>query len=265
MRFFDRKRNRLVYIEKKATPEFWDTQWQDEKLKTTILRGATERFIFPTTKKYLPLGSKILEGGCGKGQFVHSLQSRGYNAHGIDFASETVTKINSLLPELHITYGDVRHIDCPDAFYDGYWSLGVIEHFYEGYESILTEMSRVIRSGGYLFLTFPHMSLLRKIKVFLKLYPLFNEKEQALENFYQFALDRNLVIKDLEDNGFELVKKKGFEGFKGLKDELPGPLKNILQKVYNNHSLPSQIFGYALSHLFAPFAGHSNLLVLRKK
>ena len=126
-------------------------------------------------------------------------------------------------------------------------------------------MSRVIRSGGYLFLTFPHMSLLRKIKVFLKLYPLFNEKEQALENFYQFALDRNLVIKDLEDNGFELVKKKGFEGFKGLKDELPGPLKNILQKVYNNHSLPSQIFGYALSHLFAPFAGHSNLLVLRKK
>ena len=136
MRYYDKENRRLVYIEENATPEFWDRQWKDEKLKQSILAGAKEHFVFPITKRYLKTGSKILEGGCGKGQFVYSLHTRGYDAHGVDFAEKTVEKIRALVPELKIHLGDVRKLEFPDASFDGYWSLGVIEHFPEGYDAI---------------------------------------------------------------------------------------------------------------------------------
>ena len=42
-----------------------------------------------------------------------------------------------------------------------------IEHFIDGYDAILSEMYRVIKEGGYLFLTVPSMSIIRKVKAAL--------------------------------------------------------------------------------------------------
>ena len=175
MRYYDTENRRLVYIEQRATPEFWDRQWEDEKLKKSILAGIKERFVFPTTKHYLKLGAKILEGGCGKGHFVYSLYARGYDAYGVDFAEKTVKRVNTLIPELKIRLGDVRQLEFPDATFHGYWSLGVIEHFPEGYDPIAKEMLRVLKPGGYLFLTFPYMSPLRRLKTYFGAYPLFDK------------------------------------------------------------------------------------------
>ena len=63
-------------------------------------------------------------------------------------------------PELHPVLGDVRNLPLEDDSVDGYWSLGVIEHLYDGYGDIFREMYRVIRRDGYLFLTFSHMERL---------------------------------------------------------------------------------------------------------
>lgn len=264
MRYYDHTLGQLVYIEERATPDFWDRQWEDEKLKKSILAGGQERFVFHNARKYLSPGTKILEGGCGKGQYVYSLQSRGYDAYGVDFADRTVKKVNALLPELKITFGDVRKLSFPDNTFDGYWSLGVIEHFPEGYGAIAQEMYRVLKPGGYLFLTFPYMSPLRRLKAFLGAYPLFKQDTFDREHFYQFALSADRTIQHFQTAGFELVAKKPYEGFKGLKDE-SGVLKPFFQAVYNNKSLPSQAICYLLSVLFAPVAGHAVLLILRKK
>ncbi len=264
MRYYDQEHRRLVYIKENATPEFWDRQWEDEKLKKSIIAGAKERFVYPITKKFLSPGSKVLEGGCGKGQFVYSLHARGYEAHGVDFAPKTVEKITSLIPELKIHLGDVRKLDLPDESFDGYWSLGVIEHFPEGYEAIGREMHRVLRTGGYLFLTFPYMSPLRRLKALLGLYPKHDPAKFDREHFYQFALSSESVIRNFTNWGFELVWKKPYEGFKGFKDET-GPLKPFFQAIYNNKSFLAQGIAFILSTLLAPISGHTILLVLRKK
>ncbi len=264
MRYYDREHDQLVYIEERATPEFWDRQWEDEQLKKSILAGAKEHFVSGITKEYLKRGARILEGGCGKGQYVYSLVSKGYLAQGVDFAEKTVRQINTLLPDLTITLGDVRKLDFDEATFDGYWSLGVIEHFPEGYESIAKEMHRVLKPGGYLFLTFPYMSPLRKLKASLGTYPLFNQTTFDCNHFYQFALSADRTIATFQRLGFELVEKRPYEGFKGLKDE-SGVLKPIFQRLYNNKSLLGQGLCYIFSVLFAPVAGHAVLLVLRKK
>ncbi len=267
MKFFDTQNQRLIFIKQEATPDFWDKQWNIDNFPKSIKSGRNERFVFPITSQYLPPNKqlKILEGGCGKGNFVYSLATRGYDAYGIDFASETIKKINAIVPELKVSEADVRKLPFESNFFDGYWSLGVIEHFYEGYHEIAEEIARVLKPGGYLFLTFPYMSPLRKIKAKLGYYPIFIKTETAPDNFYQFALDHKKVADYFIQMEFDLIKQKPFEGFKGMKDESFPLLKRLLQKIYDNKSIVARIIGFLLSHIFAPVSGHAILLVLRKR
>lgn len=264
MRYYDQEKDQLVYIEQAATPAFWDTQWEDAALKKSVLAGAKERFVYPLTRRYLKPGSKILEGGFGKGHFVYSLHTRGYDVYGVDYAEKTVAKVSALFPELKLSLGDVRHLDFPDNTFDGYWSVGVIEHFPEGYTPIAQEMFRVLKPGGYLFLTFPYMSPLRKLKARLGMYPLFEKENFDREHFYQFALNSKTVTEAFKQYGFTLVREKPYSGFKGLKDE-SGPLKPFFQRIYDNKSLLAKLISYSLTLLFAPVAAHTTVLILRKK
>src|SRR3989338_7898939 len=161
MKYFDAKSKRLVYISQSATPEFWDECWDDAEFKKTVMGVSSRSYVKQKTEKYLDKGCEILEGGCGRGQYVYALSSWGYDSYGLDFAPKTVKKISELFPEMKITLGDVRALPYEDSFFDGYWSFGVIEHFYEGFEKIASEMKRVVRPGGYVFVTFPAFSKLR--------------------------------------------------------------------------------------------------------
>jgi len=110
----------------------------------------------------------------------------------------------------------------------------LFEHFWNGYEEILSEMARTIRKKGYLFISFPFMSPLRKMKHFLSMYPESesNELLKLEKLFYQFALDSRTVIGDLEQVGFKLISRKVIGGLKGLKDEAR-PLRALLQRIYD--------------------------------
>ncbi len=265
MKYYDYSKGRLIFEGSKATSHFWDSLWNTPDLKKTIEGGGTEQFVSRITKKFIQpsLSKKILEGGCGKGVFVFSLTNSGYDAYGIDFALETIKRVNEVMPRLNIKEGDVRKLDFPNDFFDGYWSLGVIEHFFEGYENITQEMRRVIKKEGFLFLTFPYLSPLRRLKAFLKIYPDFDEAHFNKEKFYQFGLDPKKVENNLKKLGFSLVYTERLDGFKGLKDEV-GFLKKPLQKIYDHQSFIAKALGFFISKLCTPFCAHSILLVFKK-
>lgn len=265
MKYFDKINKRLIFVSEKADSTFWDEHWTDKNLKKSILNGKNDRFVSKITQQFIQpaKNKKLLEGGCGKGQFVYSLQQKKYDSYGIDYAEKTVSKINTLVPELKISVGDVRKINFPNNYFDGYWSLGVIEHFFDGYDTITSEMERVIKPGGYLFLTFPYVSPLRKIKAFFGKYSEFNFKDFDKDLFYQFALNSKKTQKDIEVLGFTLVKKKSFDGIKGLKDEV-SITKKPLQKIYDSKNILVQGFGFILSRILAPLTSHSILLIFKK-
>lgn len=263
--YLDPKNNRLVFESEKADARFWDKLWSDFDAEKIRKRGEQEWFVSRFTKKFIRPGKsrKILEGGCGQGVYVYSLEKTGYDAYGIDNAPEIIRKLNCFFPELKIKFGDVENLDFPGAYFDGYWSLGVIEHFYDGYDKIALEMFRVLKPGGFLFLTFPHFSLLRKIKARLRKYPGFREADFDWKNFYQFALDWKTVRNDLEKIGFHLISRHGLDALKGLKDEIfPG--NKTLQKIYRGQSVFFRIIAFTASKIFAFFCGHSILLIFQK-
>lgn len=265
MKYFDYKNNRLLFFNEEATPQYWDKHWENDNFRKIVRNGKKNRMILAETKKFLgrPKGQKILEGGCGRGQFVYALNELGYDVYGVDYAKNTVERINELFPELKVSFGDVKSLDFSNDFFDGYWSLGVIEHFFDGYDEIVSEMARVVKKNGFLFLTFPRLSPLRKLKARLRIYPDFKKSVFEMEKFYQFALDPKKVEARLKNFGFQLVSRKNRSGVKGLKDEIRF-LSPLLQKIYNSDSLILKIFGFTISKIFAPFAGHSILLIFKK-
>ena len=138
----------------------------------------------------------------------------------------------------------------------------MLEHFWDGYQPVIKEMQRVLANGGYVFLSFPYMSPLRKLKAKLGLYREYDG--QGRENFYQFVLDHDAVVRDFEARGFKLMEKAPSAGLKGFKDEV-SLFKPVLQKLfsYKGENLLIRGIRFLLDHLLAVFAGHTVFLVLR--
>jgi SAM-dependent methyltransferase len=178
--FYQSKKRRLVHIFSKADSEYWDNSWKRD-VKALCMK---ETFVLRVTKRFLQPPARILDAGCGQSHTVFSLHHAGYTAYGVDWAPNTVSFVNQSAPELNVALGDVRNLESfADQSLEGCWSLGVIEHFSEGFDVIVKEMHRVLVKGGYAFVTAPSMSPLRNLKVWLKKYPSF---EDDWTDFYQF-------------------------------------------------------------------------------
>jgi ubiquinone/menaquinone biosynthesis C-methylase UbiE len=264
--FYDGNVKRLVYIGGQPTPDFWDKHWNSRNLKEDIERSKEDRFVLKILDKYVPdKKGKILEGGCGRGHVVYCMQTHGYECVGVDFAAETIKKIKEVMPELNVRVADVRDLPFPDNYFTAYWSFGVIEHFWDGYHDVLREMKRVLTNSGYVFLTFPYISPLRRLKTKLGLYRDIGElSEGERESFYQFALNAETVIEDFEAIGFKLLEKKSISGIKGFKDEV-SPFKPLLQRLfdYEGENLLFMGTSYGLDKLLATFAGHMVFMVFQ--
>ena len=262
MKLYDEKNKRLIIFKQKATSGYWDKHWQVNDFVRRVKQGKNNKLVRKFTKRFLGSGTKILEGGCGIGQNVYGLKRWGYDAYGVDFAEKTIDKTKKAFPELKVSVQDVRKLDFPDNFFHGYWSLGVIEHFWDGYHEILKEAKRVLRPNGYLFLTFPYMSALRKFKARTGLYK--NQRNiPSHDNFYEFILNKDDVRKDVEQYGFRLVLERFFDATKGIKDEISF-LKPILQRIYNNQNILAKALRALNTILFSRVAGHMILLIFQK-
>jgi SAM-dependent methyltransferase len=257
---------KLVFLKEKATPEFWDRQWQTEDWEKKITRSRNSRYWHSILKKYLPnKKSRILEGGCGYGHLVDAMHYWGYDAIGIDFAPQTVAKIKEVMPNLHVRCGNVKALVFEDNYFDGYWSLGVIEHFREGYDDVLMEMKRVLKVGGYAFVTFPCISRWDWLKIFFSRYKRFTGPDMP-DNFYQFGLNVGTVRKNFEHAGFQCVCARRRSGWEGLERVLPASKRvhlALLKMSEKNQII--KLFTEGMDFLMAPLCGHSVLLVMRKQ
>lgn len=258
-KYYDKMHNRLVYVGVKSNPEMWEKRWEKvdlEKLFSSSLNCMENKTILDTTRKYLPAGARILEGGCGLGDKVFFLKQSGYEVVGVDYALQTVEKLRKLMPELEVRYGDLRQLSFPDSFFDGYWSFGVIEHLYDGYDQIAREMFRIIKPGGFLFMTVPAMSRLRRIKAAVGIYPRFNENEVDISSFYQFAYSLEEIRRTFCEFGFQFVERQGWAVYEGVRSEIPGT--HLLM------SFLCRFFERPTWDLLINYCNHMDLFVFRK-
>lgn len=263
MKVYDSKNGRLVYFSQEATSEFWDTHWHKLISTTKYQKGVPKlNTAVLLTRKYLPQNSVVLEGGCGLAMTSWYLTQLGYQTLALDYADATIDFLNKTVPQVNPFKGDVRDTKLDNSSIDGYWSFGVIEHFWDGYDDIIIEANRVLKDDGYLFLTFPQLSLLRKFKAKIGKYEILEDDQK--DGFYQFALDPTVVKETVEKYGFCLAQSISIGGMKGLKDEVSF-LKHSLQRIYDSKNPLAVIVRKSIDILLSWFCGHTKVMVFKKK
>ena len=86
---------------------------------------------------------------------------------GIDYNEGPIAKVLEFDPSLPVSVGDVTQIVFPDGYFDGYLSLGVIEHFAEGPQKALREAHRVLKSGSVFIVVVPTRNIFMDLKAAL--------------------------------------------------------------------------------------------------
>lgn len=256
---FDKSNDRLVFLNVAPDQVYWDTLWENNLTVSNIRRG--DRFVTSETRRVLPSGARVLDAGCGIAATVSGLASAGFAAEGIDYAEATVAAVNRLAPDLNVRLGDVRALDYADEELDGVWSLGVIEHFFDGFDPLIEETFRVLRPGGYLFLTVPVISPSKALKLSLERYENFQAEDRP--RFFQFAFRRAHVVSQIQTLGFQLCREYGRSGAFGLTEDMP-VLARVLGLRPDAVSLPARIWWRTVDRLLTGVSYHTRFFLFQK-
>jgi SAM-dependent methyltransferase len=147
-------------------PQHWGSYWRrsQELSKRTysVIASLYRRvFIRPRLQRVLQRhfrrGSELLHAGCGGGQVDQGLHER-MRITALDISPDALQLYQANNPAVfRLRHGDILALPYADASFDGYYSLGVIEHFTEQeIGRILGEAFRVLRPRGKVVLFWPH-------------------------------------------------------------------------------------------------------------
>ncbi len=151
----------------------------------------------------LPRGARIMDGGCGLGDWTLSLTQSGYDVLGLDLSRDTVAQLQARFPEARFAAGDIRETGQPAESFDAYFSWGVFEHFEEGQQRCIREAWRLLKPGGLLFITVPFENLRLGIRGRFE-----DGQSSGSMRFYQWRFRRAELVRELSRGGFEAIHTK---------------------------------------------------------
>jgi ubiquinone/menaquinone biosynthesis C-methylase UbiE len=105
--------------------------------------------------RYLESGDSVLDIGCGTGVYARVLgQGRACEVFLADLSLKMLLQAQKKLLS-NLMQADAEQMPFPNDFFDAIISIAMLEHVVEP-DSILDEMLRVIKPGGYVFLAIPN-------------------------------------------------------------------------------------------------------------
>ena len=155
-------------------------------------------------------GDKILDAGCGLGEYtIFSLKKKA-KVWAFDYSVEMVNLTRELVERYSlkaekISVDSITHIPYEDEFFDQVFCLAVLDHVNdEARSSGIIELGRVLKKGGRLVIDVPnryayHWRFVFYIMRIFKLYP-----KGDIHFFTPFEIN-----KILKNNGFKKIKTLG--------------------------------------------------------
>jgi len=184
--------------------DYWTRVWENEggpKGKSSkVLRQEEYRLMRPHLGDLRP-GARVLDGGCGLGDWVLALDRQGFKTTGMDVSFNTIVQLRHLFPTSDFVHGDIRKTPYCDGEIDAYFSWGVFEHFEAGPQDCIREAWRLLRPGAKLFITVPYDNLRQALRGCLE--P--PSRKGNRERFYQYRFTRAEIARELEMGGFEVL------------------------------------------------------------
>jgi ubiquinone/menaquinone biosynthesis C-methylase UbiE len=159
-------------------------------------------------------GKRVLEVACGRGGFSTVLEARGATVCGADFsisalriASQKVNRDNKTSPKIGLSQADAHYLPFTNGVFDYVISCETIEHLAEP-STAVSEMARVCKPGGLLYLTTPNYLNLMGLYLVYDAILKKNRRSattQPLDRRWLFPQIRRLI----ERSGWTILKSDG--------------------------------------------------------
>jgi 2-polyprenyl-3-methyl-5-hydroxy-6-metoxy-1,4-benzoquinol methylase len=121
--------------------------WKNETSKVHLV----EKFI---------QGGTILDVGCGDGKFLWALDSQRWKRVGVDCGAETLRLVQEKMPALRLVSGDLFCADLAEGSFDVLTFWHALEHMPDP-AAILVRASKLLRPGGWMFISLPNLDSLQ--------------------------------------------------------------------------------------------------------
>lgn len=191
-------------------------QWNKNSLvlQRSFLARIHRSLIVWLSRFYTLMADKdvlILDVGCGSGYFIGEFHGKGYrHLYGIEPDGALLANIPAGIAKIH--HDKAGAMSFPDATFDAVFVYGVLHHLQgvEGYSEALSEMDRVLKPRGFLFIMEPgRLWILHLVELVTRLLGPFMAPLRALRaaleeerKDQEFFIKHHAVIRD------SLLKKK---------------------------------------------------------
>jgi 2-polyprenyl-3-methyl-5-hydroxy-6-metoxy-1,4-benzoquinol methylase len=133
---------------------------------------------------------RILDIGCGRGEFLSLLKERGWEAIGLELNEETASNARKAFG-LEIRTGSLVDAQFEDNFFDVITLWHVLEHLPDPVQT-MDECRRILKPGGLLVIALPH----------------FDSLQARISGKYWFHLDLPYHLFHFMDKNMELFLRK---------------------------------------------------------
>jgi len=194
----------------------WNNHWHGRKgLKADL----SDEPLWPTIKDHLTNPGRLLEAGCGTGQWVQFLGKLGHDVVGIDYAAGGLEVGRAHNPDLNLIQADIRNLPFEDESFDYIVSFGTIEHDINGPEDALIEFRRVLKPSGKLMCSVPCLNFYRTVgypwlvvRKWLKCQKLLRHLlgKKVPFVFWEYIWSPGEYKRILKEYGLELIEMRGY-------------------------------------------------------
>jgi len=161
---------------------------------------------------------RVLDVGCGEGQLTAAIAKAGHEALGVDLAEEPLRRARARHAGLELRRVEPgRDWPLADASFDVVWAGETIEHVADT-ARWLSELRRVLRSGGSLILSTPAHGALRRLVLALSVRRFERNFDPRADHLRFYT--RATLTRLLEDFGFEQVEGHEAGGLPGSRRTL---------------------------------------------
>lgn len=220
--------------------QFWTERWQDAGLdkvgsRVSHLLKRQEYQIMQRYLKLLPTNAKLLDAGCGLGEWAVLLKNQGFDVTGLDISQPAIDALCARFPQIDFVHGDIRQMNFPTDHFDALFSWGAFEHFELGLQPCLLESWRVLKPGGYLLITVPYHNLRhlwREVKQWESWKAELSASQQhpsckssQAQRFYQWRFTPSELARELVIAGFSVCELTPVQFLEGVTRALELDLK----------------------------------------
>ena len=137
---------------------YWRDIYGDDSFAATVYQERHAGALAWMDSLHLPVGSPVLEIGCGAGFLTVALAARGLRVESIDSSAAMIDSTRARLADAGLADAvtprveDVHNLTAPDGSYAAVVALGVVPWLHSP-ERALREIARVLRPGGSLIIT----------------------------------------------------------------------------------------------------------------